>query len=518
MATELYTKNIIPETTLEDLFYNDQQNINNVNVGGTYVGSTMVGGYYKSAETGARVEILPDPYIGIVCYSSAGSEVFKTIVHGTDIGDVIMGDYSSGKYVIWDDSAATMKLGPSAYVDTRLASTLAGAINASGNLINDIINAKLDTSAKQILDGFKLTSSGALNISGTQTALTVAASIGDTSITVSSTTGFPTSGVLYLQGNTNWMKITYTGTTATTFTGIPASGTGSITEAADSGKQVLGGPGVIITPKGLITINSSGAETITLEGATGNATFAGTLSAASGTLGTITSCNITGGAIDIASGGTHYFQVSNAGVLFLRTESTAGSVTITNTLNVNSQPGSYINLGIATTDITLLTVARQTTGVTSNNLFTLTDIGTTSNSSRTLSITSASTGSGLYLNKTGAGVGLYIKQDGSANAAIDIEQNGTTTFGLRITQNAAADAARFISASGSGAANVVSIFQSSQTQGTCLFLSGLSGYASHIHMNPIVAAPTGSEGDLYADTDHKLYYHNGTAWKEIAFV
>ena len=174
-------------------------------------------------------------------------------------------------------------------------------IDASGNLINDVINARLDTSTKQILDVFKLTSSGALNISGTQTSLTANAAVGDTSITVDSTTNFPSSGVLYLQGNTNWMRITYTGTTTTTFTGIPASGTGSITEAADSGKQVLGGPGVIITPKGIVTINSDGKETITLEGLTGDATFAGELSAVTGTLGTLI----------IASGG--YIKTAESG-------------------------------------------------------------------------------------------------------------------------------------------------------------------------------------------------------------
>jgi hypothetical protein len=34
------------------------------------------------------------------------------------------------------------------------------------------------------------------------------------------------------------------------------------------------------------------------------------------------------------------------------------------------------------------------------------------------------------------------------------------------------------------------------------------------------ASPPGSaaEGMLYADTDHKLYYYNGTDWKEVAFV
>jgi hypothetical protein len=45
-------------------------------------------------------------------------------------------------------------------------------------------------------------------------------SAGATSITVDSTTGFPASGVAYIEGD----KFSYTGTTSTTFTGIPSAG------------------------------------------------------------------------------------------------------------------------------------------------------------------------------------------------------------------------------------------------------------------------------------------------------
>ena len=221
-------------------------------------------------------------------------------------------------------------------VSVRSTATLASAINASGNFLDD----RLNTSTKQILDGFKLTTSGALNISGTQTALTAAASVGATSITVSSTTGFPTSGVLYLQGNTNWMRLTYTGTTATTFTGIPASGDNSITEAADSGKQVVGGPGVIITPKGLIAINSSGVETIALEGATGNATFAGTLSAPSGTLGTITTVELITG--NFRRSDFHWFTIFETIDGYNTIADGSGTTTVTNTW-VSLQTGTTIN-------------------------------------------------------------------------------------------------------------------------------------------------------------------------------
>ena len=106
---ELYATNLIKEQTLEDILYNVQQNINNVEVGGTYVGATMVGAFYKSAETGARVEILPDPYTGIICYASDNTQVFKTVVAGTDVGDVIMGNPST-YYAKWDQSDGKLKI------------------------------------------------------------------------------------------------------------------------------------------------------------------------------------------------------------------------------------------------------------------------------------------------------------------------------------------------------------------------------------------------------------------------
>lgn len=40
-----------------------------------------------------------------------------------------------------------------------------------------------------------------------------------------------------------------------------------------------------------------------------------------------------------------------------------------------------------------------------------------------------------------------------------------------------------------------------------------------IKLTPTAAPPDpAAEGMLYADTDHKLYYYNGTDWKEVAFV
>jgi hypothetical protein len=42
---------------------------------------------------------------------------------------------------------------------------------------------------------------------------------------------------------------------------------------------------------------------------------------------------------------------------------------------------------------------------------------------------------------------------------------------------------------------------------------------THVQLTPTASPPAGAtEGALYADTDHKLYFYNGTDWKEVAFV
>ena len=91
-------------------------------------------------------------------------------------------------------------------------------------------------------DANKAYNGSAWETSGNSTALSSGVAIGATSISVDSTTGFASAGTLYLQGDENWIEITYTGKTATTFTGIPASGDNSITEAAALGNKVYDTP------------------------------------------------------------------------------------------------------------------------------------------------------------------------------------------------------------------------------------------------------------------------------------
>jgi len=68
-----------------------------------------LGGQYNSAASGARVRIFPDANTGILV-TDGTNDVFKTLVGGTDVGDVIIGDYSGGKGAKWDNSASTFDI------------------------------------------------------------------------------------------------------------------------------------------------------------------------------------------------------------------------------------------------------------------------------------------------------------------------------------------------------------------------------------------------------------------------
>ena len=113
-------------------------------------------------------------------------------------------------------------------INGRSGQTIADAINASGNLITDLINARLDTSAKQILDAFTFGTSGAIQI-GT-----------------------------YVNGTSGDIRI---------------------------------------SPNGIVGRDSSGANTFTIDGTTGNATFKGEVAAGSVISADISADRITTGTL-----------------------------------------------------------------------------------------------------------------------------------------------------------------------------------------------------------------------------
>lgn len=70
-------------------------------------GTTIVGGTIKSSYSGARALFFPDANTGFQVIDDDGADVFKAIVGGTDVGDVIIGDYASNQGAKYDKSAGT---------------------------------------------------------------------------------------------------------------------------------------------------------------------------------------------------------------------------------------------------------------------------------------------------------------------------------------------------------------------------------------------------------------------------
>ncbi|MBW7995363.1 MAG: hypothetical protein FVQ81_02085 [Candidatus Glassbacteria bacterium] len=57
-----------------------------------------------SAGSGSRVEFFPDSDTGLMAYDNSSNEIFKILVGGAGVGDVIIGD-EAGQYAKWDKSA-----------------------------------------------------------------------------------------------------------------------------------------------------------------------------------------------------------------------------------------------------------------------------------------------------------------------------------------------------------------------------------------------------------------------------
>ena len=57
----------------------------------------------RTAVSGARIEMDADR---MIAYDDSENEIFKILLSGSDVGDVIIGDYGSTKGVKWDKSGS----------------------------------------------------------------------------------------------------------------------------------------------------------------------------------------------------------------------------------------------------------------------------------------------------------------------------------------------------------------------------------------------------------------------------
>lgn len=97
-----------------------------------------VGGTYDSAASGARVRIFPDANTGLQVIDDGGNDVFKTIIGGTHIGDVYLGDYTNNQGLFYDKSATKFYfkgelVAPSGTLGTITAGTLSGVSLSIGS-------------------------------------------------------------------------------------------------------------------------------------------------------------------------------------------------------------------------------------------------------------------------------------------------------------------------------------------------------------------------------------------------
>ena len=74
---------------------------------GSITAGTVTGATIQTAASGSRTVLTPT---ALTCYDDSSNEIFKVLLNGADVGDVIIGDYANNKGVKWDQSEATFDI------------------------------------------------------------------------------------------------------------------------------------------------------------------------------------------------------------------------------------------------------------------------------------------------------------------------------------------------------------------------------------------------------------------------
>lgn len=240
-------------------------------------------------------------------------------------------------------------------ISSRSTATLATAINSSGNLVTDLINARLDSSTKKILADFNF-------------------------------------------GTTDYAGAVKSGDIAWNTT------TGAIT----------GGSGVVVYRGGIIGA-AAGVATFSLDATTGNATFAGTLSAAAGTLGAITAGTLTGLTI---TGGTIQTSTSGSRVVL---SGTGDNLTIIdgsdNNVVILNDSSRILSIAQYTNAQAILIQNNSDTALTSAADLVAMEVTNASSDDNTLRVSNDGTGAALRAVANAAGLALNI-QGGTSRTAL----------------------------------------------------------------------------------------------------
>lgn len=224
------------------------------------------------------------------------------------------------------------------------------------------------------------------------------------------------------------------------------------------------------------------------------------------------------------NGSTQRVQISNDGSGWLGASNklywdTSGNLTVTgvtadsvaaediiagtitgSTLQTASGTGQRVIITAAANEMQVYNssnVKIATIGVTGTDSVILT-LGTSSLNAQLIAADCSTLLAAAYITNHGAGDGLLL----------------TTGNGVGLRATSTGDYA-IVAQCGFGAAGIYAY--SSNTGRGGIFVGNTT--RAPLRLIPQAATPSSpEEGDVYADTDNKIYYHNGSAWKEFAFV
>jgi hypothetical protein len=133
-----------------------------------------VGGTYDSAASGARVRIFPDANTGIQVIDDAAADVFKCIVGGTNVGDVIIGNYAGGQGIFYDKSGNSTTFAGTLSAATGTLGDITGGhitLTSGGNVYFEIdeTGVKYLRTYTSCASWIQLETSGAITLAGTGT-------------------------------------------------------------------------------------------------------------------------------------------------------------------------------------------------------------------------------------------------------------------------------------------------------------------------------------------------------------
>lgn len=238
---------------------------------------------------------------------------------------------------------------------------------------------------------------------------------------------------------------------------------GDITWNTTTG-AITGGSGVVLYKNGIVGA-AGGVATFTIDATTGNATFAGTLVAAAGSLGTITSGSIYSGLFSTAASGStstritmssadntlRFFNSNNSQILAL------GGISGNTGLEITPTNNNARGILVANASGLVLTTRLVEVNVVNSSSSASAGYFSNAGSGYALEGANSGTGGGLRIDKSGtAAIAADIAQ-GTTGIALNIEKSGVTSGIVTKITNSGTDNSLFIDHNNSTNAGVIEL-------------------------------------------------------------